>query len=330
MKAISISEPGNYTIEDKPVPIPTEDQILIRVHTCGVCGTDVHIYKGEYIGDYPITPGHEFSGTIEAIGEKVTNFAPGDRVAVEPNLSCGKCYACLNNQQNFCENWQAIGVTLPGGMADFVIAPESAVFNIGNVSFESAAFMEPLSCVLHGIRKLTIPPGARVVIIGAGPIGIQLMRALRSFGAGKVAVVDQNTDRLDFTRDDGATETFSDAAELPKDRFDVVIEATGVPALVPFALNTVRHGGNVLLFGVAPQGNTVEIDPFTIFRKGLSIHGSYTSLRNSHQALQLLASNRIRVDDLITHRLPLDQFEKAISLIERGDESVMKVMMTPS
>lgn len=316
-------------MEERKRPDPEGDDVLIRIAGCGVCGTDVHIFRGEYIGSYPITPGHEFSGSVEAVGPKVVSVAPGDRVAVEPNLSCGKCEACLNNKQNFCEHWQGVGVTLPGGMAEYAVAPESAVFDIGELSFEAAAFMEPLSCVLHGVGKLTLTPGAQVAIIGAGPIGIQLLRVLRALGAGKIVVVDQNEDRLAVAGNDGAAALYTDVEELPKDRFDLVVEATGVPALVPNALDAAGYGGEVLLFGVSPQAVSTEIEPFTLFRKGLSIHGSYTSKRNSYQALELLATGRVQVEDLISHRLPLDRFEGGVSLIESGAESVMKVMMIP-
>ncbi len=329
MKALSIGKPGLSEVITRKRSEAGTGQIVIEVACCGVCGTDVHIFRGEYLGDYPIIPGHEFAGTVVEVGPGVSRFHVGDRVAVEPNLSCGRCEACLNNRQNFCENWQGIGVTLPGGMAEYVVSPEAAAFEIGALPFETAAFMEPLSCVLHGVNKLVLPPGSRVAVLGAGPIGIQLVRTLRALGAGRITVVDRSQDRLAFAKGDGVDETCPDASELPRDHFDCVVEATGVPALVPVALNCARPGGEVLLFGVSPQDSTSEIEPFQLFRKGISLHGSYTSLRNSYQALELLSTGQVRVDDLISHTLPLTEFEHGVSLIEKGVESVMKVMMVP-
>lgn len=311
------------------MPEPKGRELLIRVATCGVCGTDVHIFRGEYLGTYPIVPGHEFSGVVEAVGQQVQSLEPGARVAVEPNVSCGRCEACLNNRQNFCENWQGVGVTRSGGMAEYVLAPEEAAFDIGELSFETAAFMEPLSCVLHGVEKLSLSPGARVAVLGAGPIGMQLIRTLRGRGAGEITVADRNRDRVNVAHDDGVERVLTDADQLESDHYDVVVEATGVPALLGTTLRTVRHGGEVLLFGVSPQGRMAEIEPFLVFRKGLSIHGSYTSLRNSYEALRLLQTGRVRVDDLVSHRLPLSRFEEGVALIEEGRESVMKVMMVP-
>lgn len=329
MKALSIKKPGQSSVIESDVPKPKGRELLIKVATCGVCGTDVHIFRGEYIGSYPITPGHEFSGVVEAVGPEVRALQPGDRVAVEPNLSCGRCEACLNNRQNFCENWQGVGVTLPGGMAEYVIAPEEAAFDIGELSFEAAAFMEPLSCVLHGVKKLSIQPGARIAVLGAGPIGMQLIRTLRRRGAGEITVADRNRDRINFAHDDGAERVLTDAGQLKRDYYDIVVEATGVPALLADTLQAVRYGGEVLLFGVSPQGRKAEIEPFVVFRKGLSIHGSYTSRRNSYEALRLLKTGRVQVEDLVSHRLPLSEFEEGVSLIEEGRESVMKVMMVP-
>jgi D-arabinitol dehydrogenase (NADP+) len=329
MKALSITQPGKSAIIEQAVPTPKGRELLIRVANCGVCGTDVHIFRGEYIGNYPIVPGHEFAGTIEAVGPDVTSHKVGDRVAVEPNLSCGRCEACLNNRQNFCLNWQAVGVTLSGGMAEFVIAPEVAAFNIGTLDFEIAAFVEPLSCVLHGINKLNLEPGSRVAVLGAGPIGMQLIRTLRALGAGQITVADRNRDRLAFAEKDGFYKVVGDVEELRSDHYDIVVEATGVPALVPVALKAARYGGEVLLFGVSPQGKTVIIEPFGLFRKGLTVFGSYTSVRNSFQAIRLLECGRVRVDDLVSHRLPLSEFERGVSLLEAGKDSVMKVMMVP-
>ncbi|GAI30844.1 unnamed protein product, partial [marine sediment metagenome] len=171
---------------------PPQGWITIRVNASGICGTDIHIFLGEYLGDYPIIPGHEFSGDVVAIGDKVDKFQIGDRVAVEPNLSCGICDACLHNRQHFCEDWQGIGVTMSGGMATHVIVPQQAVFTIGDLSFEEAAFMEPLSCVIHGVGLIGAALGASILLIGAGPIGMLLLRTLKNIGTVELDIVEKN------------------------------------------------------------------------------------------------------------------------------------------
>ena len=306
------------------------NELVVKVMASGICGTDVHIFRGEYLGSYPVTPGHEFSGVVEAVGEKVTRFAPGDRVAVEPNIACDNCSACLSNRQNFCENWQGIGVSRPGAMAQYVVAPEKVVFDAGTIPFDQAAFMEPLSCVLHGIESVGIRAADHVAVIGTGPIGMLLIRTARAAGAASFAAAELSKERLAAAAREGITDTTTDVGNLPSDTFDVVIDATGAPPMLAQAVRCARPGGRILMFGVAPQGKTATIEPFQVFRKGLTIFSTYTSRRNSTQALRLIGSGRVRVDDLISHRLPLESFEAGIGKMEARSENAMKVMILPN
>jgi D-arabinitol dehydrogenase (NADP+) len=329
MRALRIEQPNRVNVTDLRVPQPGDDGVLIRVKACGVCGTDVHILRGEYLGDYPVIPGHEFSGVVERVGGGVTRFQVGDRVAVEPNIACDNCANCLHNRHNFCLNWSAIGVSRPGGMAEYVVAPEKAVFDIGELPFEHGAFMEPLSCVLHGVERAQVHLADRVAILGAGPIGILLLQTVRLRGAVQVTVVEKNAARAELAEACGASRCLLRLDDLEEDRFDVVIDATGAIPVMARAIDFARHGGTVLLFGVPPAGKRLELEGFKIFRKGLTILSSFTSLRNSYQAVALLQSKRVDVSSLISHRLPLDEFERGVGLIERGLEGVKKVLIVP-
>jgi D-arabinitol dehydrogenase (NADP+) len=330
MKAAKIAQPGEMQVVEIPCPEPAANEVLIRVMASGICGTDVHIFRGEYMGDYPVIPGHEFSGVVEAVGSQVTRFKPGDRVAVEPNIACDNCEACLNNRQNFCLNWSAVGVTRPGGMAQFTTAPEKVTFDIGELSFEQAAFMEPLSCVLHGLERLDAELGDHVAILGAGPIGILLLQGIRAQGATHVTVVDRNAARVSFAGDMGADITMTDPGKLQQDHYDVVIDATGAILAMQSTVDFARPGGKVLLFGVPPSGKAMSLEAFKIFRKGLTVLSSFTSVRNSYQALDLLRSGRILVDRLVSHRLPLEEFKRGIEVIEQVSENVKKVQILPN
>ncbi|MFA7128521.1 MAG: alcohol dehydrogenase catalytic domain-containing protein, partial [Sphaerochaeta sp.] len=152
MKVMMIEKAGLISAKEVPIPVLDDFEVLIKVMSSGICGTDVHIFHGEYLGSYPIVPGHEFSGIVEKVGKQVKRIKVGDHVAVEPNIACDNCDNCLENRQNFCVNWQGVGVSKPGGMAEYVKAPEKAVFSIGDLSFDEGAFCEPLSCVLHGVE----------------------------------------------------------------------------------------------------------------------------------------------------------------------------------
>lgn len=330
MKAAKILQPGQMEIVDIPCPEPAANEVLIRVMASGICGTDVHIFRGEYMGDYPVIPGHEFAGVVEAAGAAVTRFKPGDRVAVEPNIACDNCEACLNNRQNFCLNWSAVGVTRPGGMAEYTTAPEKTVFSIGDLSFEQAAFVEPLSCVLHGLERLGPELADKVAILGAGPIGALLMQGIRAQGASHITVVDKNEARLRFAGELGADLTLNDLNGLKPDSYDAVIDATGVIPVMQRALDFARPGGKVLLFGVPPAGKEMCVEAFQIFRKGLTVLSSFTSVRNSYQAIDMLRSGRIQVDALVSHRLPLEDFQRGIETIEQGLEGVKKVQILPN
>jgi D-arabinitol dehydrogenase (NADP+) len=330
MKSIIIEKPNEISVLEREVPEPGAGQLMVQVMASGICGTDLHIYRGEYMGKYPVIPGHEFSGIVTGVGSGVSRFQMGDRVAVEPNIACDNCINCLNNRQNFCLNWQAIGVTLPGGMEEYVIVPERAAFNIGELPFEVGAFMEPLSCVVHGIERARIGLADHVAIFGAGPIGNLMIQMARIQGAAHITVLEINPGRADLASELGADRVVASFDQLQPDTYDVVIEATGVIPVMNRTIDYVRKGGTVLLFGVPPSGRNLEVEGFKIFQKGLTVMSSFTSVRNSFQAVDLLKSGHVRVDSLISHRLPLDDMPHALELIESRDPAVKKVIVQPN
>jgi 2-desacetyl-2-hydroxyethyl bacteriochlorophyllide A dehydrogenase len=330
MECVVINKPREIVVTEREIPEPAADEVLIKVMASGICGTDVHIFRGEYLGDYPVIPGHEFSGVISAVGSKVKRFKPGDRVAVEPNISCDNCEPCLNNRQNFCLNWKATGVTLPGGMEQFVAVPEKAVFDIGNLPFDQAAFVEPLSCVIHGIERTHIELADKVAILGAGPIGDLMLQMAHIQGAAQITVLENNPGRAELAVKLGADHVAASMDELKLNYYDVVIDATGVLPVMNRSIDFVRSGGTVLLFGVPPAGKNLEVEAFKIFQKGLTILSSYTSVRNSYQAVGLLQSGQIKVTELISHHLPLKDLPRALEMIKAHDPAVKKVMILPN
>lgn len=330
MKSVVIQRPNEISLLERDVPEPGPRELMIQVIASGICGTDLHIYRGEYMGKYPVVPGHEFSGVVAAVGPQITRFKVGDRVAVEPNIACDNCVNCLNNRQNFCLNWQAIGVTLPGGMEEYVIVPERAAFPIGDLPFEIGAFMEPLSCVVHGVERARIGLSDHVAILGAGPIGNLMLQMARLQGATHITVLEINPGRAELARQMGADVVVSSFDELQPDTYDIVIDATGTIPVMNRSIDFVRMGGTVLLFGVPPSGRNLEVEGFKIFRKGLTVLSSFTSVRNSFQAVGLLQSGQIQVDSLISHRLPLQEMPKALELIESRDPAVRKVLVQPN
>ena len=330
MECVVIQKPKEIIVTEREIPEPGPVEVLIKVMASGICGTDVHIYRGEYLGDYPVIPGHEFSGVITAVGSQVKRFKVGDRVAVEPNIACDNCSQCLNNRQNFCLNWQAVGVTLPGGMEQYVTAPEKAVFNIGDLPFEEAAFMEPLSCVVHGVERARIALADRIAILGAGPIGDLILQMSRLQGAARITMLESNPGRAELACRLGADIVVNRLEDLKQATYDVVIDATGAIQVMNRTIDFVLNGGTGLLVGVPPSGKNIEMEAFKIFQKGLTILSSYTSVRNSFQAVGLLQTGQIKVNSLISHRLPLKELPDAFEMIESHDPTVKKVMMLPN
>lgn len=330
MESVVIRKPKEIFVMEKEIPEPGPGEVLIQVMASGICGTDLHIYRGEYLGDYPVIPGHEFSGVVTATGSQVTRFNFGDRVAVEPNIACENCSHCLNNRQNFCLNWQAIGVTLPGGMEEYVTAPEKAVFSIGNLPYEQAAFMEPLSCVVHGVERAHIDLADKVAILGAGPIGDLILQIACLQGAAHITLLENNPGRAELACQLGADQVVNRMEDLQLNTYDVVIDATGVIPVMNRAIDFARHGGTVLLFGVPPSGKNMEFEAFKIFQKGLTLLSSYTSVRNSFQAISLLQTGQVQVEPLISHRLPLKELPRALEMIESHDPAVNKVIILPN
>lgn len=331
MKAARIERPGEASVVNVPGPAPGPDDVLIRVHAAGICGTDLHIFKGEYEANYPIIPGHEFSGEVVAVGEHVRNFQVGDRVTADPNIPCNRCRFCQRNEPNQCLNLRAIGVTQSGAFAEYVLAPEGNVFTIGDLSFTAAALVEPLACVVWGLKQVEVQPGDSVLVFGAGPMGCLVAQGLKQAGAARVVITDVVPARLELAQQLGATETVvADLNQEPvlkaiePDGYDIVVDATGIPAVLEGTFAYTRPRGKIWVFGVTPHGTQVNLPAYDVFRHDLRIIGSFAVNRTFPQALALIVSGSIQVEPLISHQLPLDEFHQGLE-IAMADPGRMKI-----
>jgi len=332
MNAIQITKPGHFILADIPIPEPGPNEVQIRVASAGICGTDLHIFHGEYEATYPIVPGHEFSGTITQVGSQVKYFSVGDRVTADPNIPCYRCSACKRGFMNQCENLQAVGVTQNGAFASYVVVPEGVVFPIGDLSFEDAAMIEPLACVAWGLKRVSVQPGDSVLIFGAGPMGCLVAQAVRSAGASQVTVADQVSWRLDVARDLGATQTFlnpiSGATDpgFMMDGYDIVVDATGIKQVLESAFHLVKPRGKVWVFGVVPPAEMASFNPYEVFRKDLSIIGSFAVNQTFHEAIQMIQSGTVKVAPLISHKFPLAEFAHALEVAQSAPNR-MKIQL---
>ena len=257
MRAVLITEPGNYGLEDLPDPTPDVGDVIVAPDGCGICGTDLHILAGEVpFTRYPIVPGHEFSGEVVAAGSGVDHVQVGDIVAVEPSLFCTHCPPCRTGRENLCLNFDSIGVGQQNGAcAEFVKVPAHKAFALPEgMPRGLGTLVEPVSCVVHGFDMLDTRLGDNILIYGAGSIGLILAQIAAHHGAGSVSVVDTNPARLPRALEAGADHVAASADELGRpEGWEAVIDATGAVAAIEDAIVRASHGGTVLLFGVAPH-----------------------------------------------------------------------------
>jgi len=308
-----------------------EGHALIRVRASGLCHTDIDVLHGRYgASAFPVIPGHEFAGEIEALASDLTHFSIGDRVVVDPNLPCGTCPACRKGLTNLCANLKAYGVTQDGGFSDYSLVHTDQLHRIGHLAFDRAALAEPLACVLNGLKTAGAGKGDRIpqraLVFGAGPIGLLMALTLQARGADAVTVADINEDRLAFAADLGLGTAVSGSDSLTSQRhgFDFVADATGVPSVVEKMIDLVEDGGTALLFGVCPPTATVAIHPFEIFRRQIKIVGSHSLNRNIPDALEILGADDGRMAKLVSHRLPLEEL-LPFFLAKPSDPTTMKV-----
>ncbi|KQT68897.1 MULTISPECIES: zinc-dependent alcohol dehydrogenase family protein [unclassified Aureimonas] len=331
MQAIRFVEKGRAELGALDLPPPAPGHVLLRVKAAGLCHTDIDVLHARYgAGRFPVTPGHEYAGEVEAIGEGVTRLKIGDRVAVDPNLPCGTCRSCARGLTNLCETLGAYGVSTNGGFAEASLVAADHCHPIGDLAYPVAALAEPLACVLNGLTSAGLGAGAPLpgtaLVFGAGPIGLLLALSLKSHGVAEVVVADLNESRLAFAESLGLGAAVSGSDDLAGRRkgFDLVAEATGIPAVVEGMIPLVADGGTALVFGVAAPDARVQLSPFEIFRRQLKLVGSHSLNRNIPQALDILSRDTGPMARLISHRLPLSEM-LPFFLKKPGDPATMKV-----
>lgn len=326
MKAAVYHGPHDLRVEEITKPEPGEAQVLVKVKACGVCGTDIHIYDGAK-GAAECTPptvlGHEFSGVIEKLGPGVQGWKIGDRVAIDPNKTCGHCKWCLSGKAHFCENMIGTGTTSDGGFAEFCVVHTQQLNRISDtLSFEEGAMAEPISCCLHGMELTEVQQGDNVLIIGGGAIGQIMLRLSKLAGAGELVLVDHHENKRDLALKSGATYTAASAEEVsarfPKG-FDKVIECVGSVKAIQDALSLCGSKSTLMIFGLTAPDDVMPIRPYDIFAKEISIKASYINPYTIGRAVNLLNTGRLKVDDLISTRLPLSEAESAF-----GDREMFK------
>lgn len=323
MKAVVLE--GVNKIETREINVDkiVANEVLIKVETAGICGSDRHILHGTYPSNYPVVLGHEFSGIIESAPIS-SRFKIGDRVNVNPNIACKICKYCLMGLVNLCQNNLALGVNRNGGLAQYVAVPETQLFGLP-ISLDSkfGALCEPIACCIQGLDLAGIKPGDSVAIIGGGVIGQIMVQLAKKSGAQIILLSTRQKFRREMAEQTGATHSI-DPSNLSSNEkfigingvaaggFDVVLECAGTTQSLQQSLDIVRSGGTVILFGVLPQEQKFEITPFDIFVRQIRIQGTFTGSNVHGRAAEMVAAGDLDLAPLITHIIGLDDVPKLL------------------
>jgi L-iditol 2-dehydrogenase len=343
MKALLLSQYNQLDIADLPAPVPGEDEILVRVAACGICGSDVHGYDGTSGRRIPpIVMGHEAAGVVASVGAAVSKFKPGDRVTFDSTVYCGQCEFCLQGEINLCNNRQVVGVSCgdyrrAGAFAEYVVVPQRICYHLPEgLEFQEAAMLEAVSVALHAVRISEMKGGETALVIGAGMIGLLTLQAAKAAGASKVLIADIDRTRLQTAESIGADETLLlSGGELVKEILrrtggkgvDLVLEAVGREETIAASISSVRKGGTVTLIGnISPE---VKIPLQIVVSRQIRLQGSCASSGEYPQAMELLASGKIKVKPLITAVAPLSDGPRWFARLHAGEPNLMKVVLDP-
>lgn len=327
-------------LEEMPVPEVKPGEVLVRIMSSGICGSDV--MEWYRVGKGSLVLGHEIAGEIAEVGEGVTQYKKGDRVSASHHVPCNTCHYCLSGHHTVCETLRKTKF-YPGGFAEYVLLPainvDRGVYPLPDeVSFEEGSFTEPLACVLRGQRLAGVKPGNSVLVVGSGLAGLLHMQMAQALGAGRIVATDVIDFRLDAAKRFGADHAIN-AREYTPDLLreinngrlaDIVIIGTGAPSAINQGLQSVERGGTVLFFAATDKGVTIPISfNDLLFRNEVTIMSSYAGDRADHiTALELIRSRRVRVRDMITHRLGLAETGHGFQLVVEGTNSI-KVLIEP-
>lgn len=336
MRAAVFEGEGRLVVKDVPKPVCSKpDSVLLRVEAAGICGTDLQIISvpQKYPGEPNTILGHEYCGEVVEVGSEVFHVKPGDRVVIDPNITCGVCRSCRQGLPNMCEHIVALGVQLNGGFAEYNVAPGKAVHKMSQeVSPEKGIFSEPISCILNPAMRVAFIPGMTVAIFGAGPIGQLFIQYYRATSASLIIAVEPSPYRAkaalasgaDIVIDPGKDDPAEKIQEISGGGTDLAIDAVGF--VLNKALGCVHKGGNVLAIGISQvPGENIQQSALTINEK--TIVGTFIANLTFYPAIRIIEHDIFCLDTLVTHRIPLEDIKSGMELMESGE--CLKVIVCP-
>ncbi|MFF2481029.1 NAD(P)-dependent alcohol dehydrogenase [Paenibacillus sp. NPDC058071] len=343
MEAAVLNKPLDIEMKTIPIPVPKEDEALIRVHCIGVCGSDVHYYEhgriGRYVVEQPIILGHELAGEVVQVGASVSNIAVGDRVAVEPGVTCGRCEACKSGRYNLCPDVVFMATPpVDGAWAEYVAVRSDFLFKLPDaMTYEQGALLEPLSVGLHAMNRARVTPSDRILVTGLGPIGLLAVQAAQMFGVSEIYATDVVPFRQELAKEMGVTHVIDPLHEDVTQRIHeltegrgitVVIESSGNASALSNAVKTVNRGGRIVLVGLSASSE-VPLDVNAIVDGELDVLGLFRYANTYPAAIQALSRSNIDIEKVITHKYPLSETKAAVEAARTQKDSAIKVMIYP-
>jgi L-iditol 2-dehydrogenase len=343
MKAAVLNKPFDIEVKSIPVPVPGEDEALVKVRCIGICGSDVHYYEhgriGRFVVEAPIILGHELAGEVVEVGAKVTNVSVGDRVAVEPGVTCGTCAYCKSGRYNLCPDVRFLATPpVDGAWAEYVAIRSDFLFRLPEgMSFEQGALLEPLSVGFHAMKRGGVTPADQVLVTGLGPIGLLAAQAARLFGVTEIYATDVVPFRRELALDMGVTAVIDPAKEDTAKRLreltggegvDVIVETSGNAQAVHDAVRTAKRGGRIVLVGM-PADDEIPVNINQLIDSELDVYGVFRYANTYSAAIQALRRSGIDIEKVVTHKFALQDIREAVELARTGKDSSIKIMIYP-
>jgi L-iditol 2-dehydrogenase len=342
MKAAVLTGIKQFEIRQVPVPkIAKDNDVLIRIKTVGVCGSDVHYYStgriGSQIVKFPFIVGHEAAGIIEQIGKNVTKVKPGQRIAIDPAVYCGNCDQCKSGRVNTCRNLLFLGCPdqIEGCLCEYIVLDEKCCFPIkDNMSFEQATLSEPLAIAVYAVERSILKPMANVAILGAGPIGTSVFHVLRTKKIGDIYITDKINERIEMSRllrpkwcgNPNSTDIVKEITQMEPHLMDMVYDCSGDENAILEAVKLLKPGGNLVLIGI-PEVDEISFPIHQLRRNEITITNIRRQAHCTQKALDLIDQQKINLDSMVTHRFTLEETLEAFDLVANYKDGIMKAMI---
>lgn len=336
MQAVVLKSKENFIIKEVQNPEINDDQALVKVKACGICGTDIHAYRGDFMPTFPLILGHEFTGVIKNKGKNITEFNIGDRVVASPEIYCHYCDNCRSGNEKYCSNWKSIGTNINGAFAEYISVRKDCLYMLpDSITFEVGSLVEPATCVYSAIRLISDYFGKRVVILGAGSIGLIFLNILKAKNTLEIDLIDISDFRLDIAKSMGADNIYNINTGKEnyfvkiRKKYDIVIDCTGVAEVIKNGFSLLDPDSYFIFFGVSPTKSKIKISSYKVYEQSLKIIGVYPDMKSFKTIIDMMEKGILNFEKIVTHKFKLKDFMKAFNTVVNSNLERIKVVIIP-